>query len=482
MKLKWTKNFLAIFILLLALAAGKDVYAGTFSATATVVSSSKVEIKWQAVKEASVYKVYRSTSKEGGYELLDTVSGTVYRDRKIRSAVNYYYRISPISTQNNKEIKAFRMTIRVKAPQQVEISRLTVKAPDKIKLYWKVSNGANGYQVYRSMSLKGDYTKIADLKGKSSVVYTDKTIIPGQTYYYKIRPTVSNNGQPGYGTFSSPIKGKTVPKTEITSVKSVNSNTLKITWDKVSNANTYEIYRSSKKAGAYEKIAEVNNSVLKYSDKKVTSGKRYYYKIVATGTLNGKAINSGFSDAVSYRALKQVKISSIKSNLTDGLKIKWGKVADATSYKVFRATSLNGKYKRIATVMATDASAQSYTDRKISSGKTYYYKVQAYSKENGMIGESNGSQSVAKKAICAYEIMGKSTVTAEQMASMYKAAGGKFPVGTYKGKGAKNIEKFCKIVLDECKKEGGKSRGDFCPDLFGNRLLAIWRTGKSFPV
>ena len=371
--------------------------------------------------------------------------------------MNYYYRISPISSENHEEIKSLRMTVKVRAPQQVEISRLTVKASDKIKLYWKLSKGANGYQVYRSTGIKGEYTMIAELKGNSTVVYTDETLIPGQTYYYKIRPTVSNNGQQGYGSYSSPIKGKTVPKTEITSVKSVNSNTLKLTWDKVSNAVTYEIYRSEKKAGGYEKIAELSNSVQKYSDKNIKSGKKYFYKIVVTGVLNGKDINSGYSKPVSNRTLKQVKIASIKTTITDGLKLKWGKVTDASRYSIFRASSQNGTYKKVATVKATDANAQYYTDLKVKAGRTYYYKIQAYSNENGIIASGCSSHSAVKKASTSYAIMGESTVTAEQMSKLFLASGRTYPAEIYKSKGAKNLKKFCQIVLEESAKEGVKA-------------------------
>lgn len=53
--------------------------------------------------------------------------------------------------------------------------------------------------------------------------------------------------------------------------------------------------------------------------------------------------------------------------------------------------------------------------------------------------------------------MGKSSVTVDQMVKLYNSSGRKYPSGTYKDKGAKNIKKFCEIVLDECKKEGVKA-------------------------
>ena len=49
--------------------------------------------------------------------------------------------------------------------------------------------------------------------------------------------------------------------------------------------------------------------------------------------------------------------------------------------------------------------------------------------------------------------MGKSTVTVDQMVKMYNDSGKKYP-SIYKDKGAKNIKKFCQIVLEESEKEG----------------------------
>ena len=175
------------------------------------------------------------------------------------------------------------------------------------------------------------------------------------------------------------------------------------------------------------------------------------------GSLNGQKITSGYSKEAAYRALTQVKISSVKSTVDNGLKIKWTKVTGATKYKIYRATSQKGTYKKIATVTAGSKDTQSYTDRNVKDGKTYYYKVQAYSSDDGIIAAGSGNRSDVKSGSLSYAIMGKSSVTVDQMVKLYNSSGRKYPSGTYKDKGAKNIKKFCEIVLDECKKEGVKA-------------------------
>ena len=58
------------------------------------------------------------------------------------------------------------------------------------------------------------------------------------------------------------------------------------------------------------------------------------------------------------------------TGVTGGVKIKWSGVSGAKKYRVYRATSKSGKYKNIKTTKS-----KSYTDKAVSGGTRYYYKV-----------------------------------------------------------------------------------------------------------
>ncbi len=60
---------------------------------------------------------------------------------------------------------------------------------------------------------------------------------------------------------------------------------------------------------------------------------------------------------------------------TKTVKITWTKSAKATHYQVYRSTNSNSGFKRIATVKGT-----SYTNKNLTAGKTYYFKVRALKK------------------------------------------------------------------------------------------------------
>ncbi|MGN0393803.1 MAG: Ig-like domain-containing protein [Coprococcus sp.] len=68
---------------------------------------------------------------------------------------------------------------------------------------------------------------------------------------------------------------------------------------------------------------------------------------------------------------KTITASSNKANEAD-IKISWSSVNNATSYTIYRSTSKNGTYIAIG-----NTSSRSYIDKKISTAKSYYYKVTA---------------------------------------------------------------------------------------------------------
>lgn len=69
--------------------------------------------------------------------------------------------------------------------------------------------------------------------------------------------------------------------------------------EKVSGANGYYIYRSTKKKSGYKKIHVVKKGKTQsYLDKKARKGKTYYYKIRTYKKAGGKKMQSNWSKVV----------------------------------------------------------------------------------------------------------------------------------------------------------------------------------------
>ena len=76
------------------------------------------------------------------------------------------------------------------------------------------------------------------------------------------------------------------------------------------------------------------------------------------------------------------------------IKITWDKIDKADGYVIYRATSKSAKYKKLATV---SKSKTSYINTGLTCGKTYYYKLRAYDKQNGKTVYSKYSAVVSAK-------------------------------------------------------------------------------------
>lgn len=89
-------------------------------------------------------------------------------------------------------------------------------------------------------------------------------------------------------------------------------------------------------------------------------------------------------------SLEQKTKLSLKKASKKSVKASWNKTKTADGYELYRASKKSGKYTKVKTVAAS-----SYTDKKVKQGKSYYYKVRAYSKVNGK--KVYGSFSAIKK-------------------------------------------------------------------------------------
>ena len=69
---------------------------------------------------------------------------------------------------------------------------------------------------------------------------------------------------------------------------------------------------------------------------------------------------------------------SIANTNYNTLTVKWKKSIGATGYVLYRATSKKGSYKKVKTI--TRGATLSYKNKKLKTGKTYYYKVRPFRK------------------------------------------------------------------------------------------------------
>ena len=157
-------------------------------------------------------------------------------------------------------------------------------------------------------------------------------------------------------------------------------------------SKTTVIYKASsvklsKTSYTYNGKAQKPKVVIKNSKgKALTEGKDYTVKYPKgmknpgsyTVTVTFKGNYSGKKTLTFTIAPKAptLKVSAAKKSA----KLSWNKQTGATGYNVYMATSKNGKYQKIATVKNGKVS---YTKTGLTKGKTYYFKVAAYTTSGG---------------------------------------------------------------------------------------------------
>lgn len=167
-----------------------------------------------------------------------------------------------------------------------------------------------------------------------------------------------------------------------TNVKAVSKTTTSadISWKSSYNVTGYNIYRSTSKNGTYKKVGSSTGTT--YTDKGLTKGKTYFYKVASYVTSDGKQVISSYSSVVSIKATAPAPSTvSAKKAKAGSAKITWGKSNGASGYEVFMATSSSGKYTKISTV--SKPTTLSCTKAGLKSGRTYYFKVRSYTTVNG---------------------------------------------------------------------------------------------------
>ena len=234
-----------------------------------------------------------------------------------------------------------------------------------VKVSWDAVEAADSYIVYRKTSKSG----WTNLGTTTSASFTDTKAKTGTTYYYTVKAQ-NEAGSSGYNKTGLKIKYVAAPK--LTKIANESSG-VRVYWSKVSGADGYYLYRRVAGSKTWTKVATIKKgSTTSYIDKKASAGKTYEYIIKC---YDGSTPSASAAKVIKIKRLTVPKLVSTSSSKT-GITVKWGKVAGAEGYYVYRKTG-SGSWVKIATVKGN--TKVSFVDKTAKKGTTYTYTVKAYS-------------------------------------------------------------------------------------------------------
>ena len=313
---------------------------------------------------AAKYEIHRSTSKSGTYTRLTATASTTVTNTSAEAGQRYYYKVRAVAADGT--VSAFSSAVsRTCDLPQPKVTTNNVSTSGKIQLSWNAVYGARKYEVHRSLTEEGGYTKLLTTTGTSM---TNTSAEAGKTYYYKIRAIHENTDANSAYTLVKRACDLPQPK-NLKAVNVESTGKIKLSWDAVNGASKYEVYRSTSKSGEYKSISTTASTSM--TNTSAEAGTTYYYKVRAIHA--DSAANSAFSSIVNRTCdLPRPKVTATNVESSGKIKLTWNAVEGATKYEVYRATSKDGTYKRISTTASTGM-----TNTSAEAGTTYYYKVRA---------------------------------------------------------------------------------------------------------
>lgn len=156
-----------------------------------------------------------------------------------------------------------------------------------------------------------------------------------------------------------------------------NGSSIKVTWNADKQFDGYIIYRATSKNGTYKEIKRCDyGKTASYTDKKVTYGKNYYYKVKGVKSIDRVEKYTKLSKAAMATPKLMKPVVTLKKAGSQDVKVAWKKVTGADGYQIYRSTSINGQFKLVKTIKKGDT--LSWKDTSTVKGKKYCYKVRAY--------------------------------------------------------------------------------------------------------
>ena len=357
----------------LAVSAASTAPVAPTALTATTFSSSQINLAWtDASNNETGFKIERTTSATGTWTLIATTAANVvsYQNTGLVAGTTYYYRVRATNASGDSV-----NTSVVSLPAAPTALTATVFSSSQINLTWTdASKNETGFKIERSASATGTWTLIATTAA-NVVSYQNTGLVPGTTYYYRVRATNVD----GDSVNTSVVSATTLliaPAAPTTlTATAFSSSQINLAWTDNSNNETgFKIERGTSTTGPWTLIATTAANVVSYQNTGLTAASTYYYRVRATNAA-GDSVNTSVMSAITLpiapavpTALKATAFSSSQINLT------WtDKSSNEIGFKIEQGSSTTGPWTLIAT---TTANAINYQNTGLTAG-TYYYRVRA---------------------------------------------------------------------------------------------------------
>lgn len=233
------------------------------------------------------------------------------------------------------------------APEQITDLQFVKGTHKSITLSWKAIPGKVEYNVYIFNQNNDNF----DFIGKSTTnQITLEELKPGTIYVFRVSAVRDFKGTTFPGSPSNEITVSTNPDRVRNLVAEANTlNSVMLSWDPVTSATEYHIYKLSEETGEYEDIATAKSNKVLITG--LVPGMHYQYKVMAYSTFNSLKLAGPFSDVISTGTsighITGLRAISVTSN---SISLLWDEMNDATAYIIYELNNETGEYEELETI------------------------------------------------------------------------------------------------------------------------------------
>ncbi|HEV2193848.1 MAG TPA: fibronectin type III domain-containing protein [Nitrosopumilaceae archaeon] len=278
------------------------------SLTATVVSSSQIDLSWTApsgiVGLLSSYKIERSTDGGITWSAIPTnilSTSTTYSDTGLAASTTYTYRVFAVygAVQSQPSNTASATTpSAATAPQPPTGLTATAASSSQINLSWTVpaNNGGSditGYKIERSTDAGTTWSPIVSNSASKSTAYSDTGLSPSTAYTYRVSAINSaGTSQPSNTASATTPSAATAPQppTGLTAT-AASSSQINLSWTAPANnggsaITGYKIERSNNTGTTWSTlVANTASITTTYSNTGLAAGTPYTYRVSAINSI-----------------------------------------------------------------------------------------------------------------------------------------------------------------------------------------------------
>ena len=355
----------------------------------TASNQNSVSLRWNAVSNASRYKLEWRKGNSGGWSANSYITSTSHAVTRLSPCTTYNFKISargdgsPYSTSFGLTASVSGKTACPPAPAP---SGLTVTASNQnsVSLKWNAVSNASRYKLERRRGRSGSWVPVSsDISGVS---HTASGLSRCATYYFKVSAKGDDSTYSiSFGSASASVSGKTAcppaPAPSNFRVSSSTKTSVSLRWNAVTNAYRYKLERR-KTAGLWTLVSStISGSSSSYLVSGLACNTTYYFRISSRGDGSPYSIAFGSPTSLSKRTKACIETPTlapvpgnfrVTSSTPTSVSLRWNAVSNASRYKLEWRRGNSGGWSANSNIISTSRAVTG-----LSPCTAYNFKISA---------------------------------------------------------------------------------------------------------